>query len=256
MRKHLLPLAGVAALGVAAASPAQAQAPGTTIKVDARVSPNTAGTKKKPRGVKLRVKVKWSTPGDVEKPVVTSADVLFPKGSLYRGSHYKKCSLSQMEREGLDACSSKSIMGSGTASAWADTVKTHPKITVVNAGGRDVCLWTVMTNPARVSACVTGKITKQRGKWAYKLHLEVPRNLQIVAGVPIALESFDLTAGGKSYAKDWLATTSCSGGKWAFQVETFFSTGGSSTYEDSVKCKSPKSKKSMRKRSSKKHKRH
>lgn len=235
MRKVLITAATLAALG-AMAVPSVAQDAPTAVKVDATVSPGKAGTKKKPRGVKLNVKVTWSTPGDVEKPVIQKARVMFPQGSLYNGAKYTKCALSVMARRGLSACPKESIMGTGTASAWADTVRTYPKITVVNAGGKDVCLWTVMTNPARVSACVPGKITKKSGKWAYQLDLTVPRNLQIVAGVPIALETFNLTAGGKSFAKDWLATTSCPGGKWAFEVETFYSTGGSGSYEDAVAC--------------------
>jgi hypothetical protein len=237
MRKVLVSVAALA-VGAMAAAPAPAQDGGaqTTVKADAKVTPSKAGTKRKPRGVKLNVKVEWTTPGDLEKPIIQKADVLFPRGSLYNGAKYPKCSLSAMARRGLDACPKKSIMGSGTAVAYADNVMTYPKITVVNGGKSQVCLWTVMTNPARVSACVPGKITRMSGKWAYKLHLEVPRNLQIVAGVPIALKTFNVTAGGKSHAKDWLATTACPGGKWAFTVETYFSTGGSGKYEDSVRC--------------------
>jgi hypothetical protein len=129
-------------------------------------------------------------------------------------------------------------MGTGRAIAHADTVLTYPKVTVVNGGAHRVYLWTVMTNPARVQAPVPGKITKLRDRrWAYKLELTVPQKLQIVAGVPIALRDFDITAGGKRYAKDWLATTACKGGKWPFSVETFYSTGGSSAFESSVRCR-------------------
>ena len=69
---------------------------------------------------------------------------------------------------------------------------------------------------------VPATITKTSGKWAYKLHLSVPTSLQVVAGVPIALRDIKITAGGKSYAKDWLATTSCSGGKYPYQLTTGF----------------------------------
>jgi hypothetical protein len=232
MRKVLAAAAGVAAAG-ALAIPAIAQSGGTTMTVDAKVSPSKAGTKKKPKGVKLKVKVTWDTPGDVEKPVIQKADVLFPQGSLYNGAKHDKCSQAVLARSGPKACPKGSIMGSGSGNAFADDVITKPTITVVNGGGSSVFLYTVMTNPARVQAPVPGKITKMSGKWAYKLHLEVPRNLQIVAGVPIALRDLTINAG----KGDWLATTSCpSSKKWDFEVETFLSTGGSSKTASSVTC--------------------
>jgi hypothetical protein len=231
MRKVLIPTIGAAVLAVAAVTPSVAQSP-TTMSVDAKVSPAKAGTKKKPQGVNLKVHVNWDTPGDLEKPVVQTADVLFPQGSLYNGAKYPKCDENTLARKGLTACPKGSIMGKGTATAFADTVMTYPKITVVNGGSGWVYLYTVMNNPARVQAPVPGRITKMSGKWAYKLHLAVPRVLQIVAGVPIALKTFDVTAG----KKDWLATTKCPGGKWDFNVETFYSTGGSTQYTDNIPC--------------------
>lgn len=233
--------AGLAALGATAVAvgPTLAQEPGaaTVVTGSGKVSPNKAGTKRHPRGVKLRVKVHWETPADQEKPVVASADAFFPKGSLYNGRKYPKCAESKLARDGLSACPKKSIMGTGTATAYADTVLTHPKITVVNGGAKKVYLFTVLTNPARVRAPVVGTITKLRGKWAYKLHLEVPESLQVVVGIPIALRDFSVTAGGKRWAKDWLATTGCVGGKWPFKGETFYAGGGSGQFASSVRCR-------------------
>jgi hypothetical protein len=246
LRRVMIPV-GLLAASVAVAAPVLAQSSGsnpsnTVLSTKVSVSPSKAGTKSKPKGVKLTFKVKWDTSPDVDKPVVQTADVLFPKGSLYNGAKYAKCAQSVMERGSVSECPAKSIMGTGTGTAYADTVLTSPKITVVNGGGSKVFLFTVLTNPARVAKPVPGTITKQSGKWAYKLHLTVPQSLQIVAGVPIALRDITITAGGKSYAKDWLATTSCSGGKYLFQLTTGFATndtgttGGSATYDGSTPC--------------------
>jgi hypothetical protein len=232
MRTVLVAAAGAIALVVAPAS-AQAQDAPTEVSVNAKVTPNKAGTKRKPRPVKLKVDVHWETPDGFEKPIVQSADALFPKGSLYNGAKYPKCSQNTLARRGTRACPKGSIMGKGRATAFADDVLTHPQITVVNGGARKVYLYTIMNVPARVQAPVPGTITKMRGKWAYRVHFEVPRVLQIVAGVPIALRDFSVTAG----KGDWLATTGCSGGRWPFSVETFYSTGGSTTYEDSIRCR-------------------
>lgn len=233
MRKVLAAAAGIATAG-ALAIPAIAQTPTTTMTAKATVSPSKAGTKKKPQPVKLKVNVKWDTPGDVEKPVIERGVVLFPKGSLYNGGKHPKCSESVLSRGGPDDCPKGSIMGTGSGTAFADQDITRPKITVVNGGANMVYLYTVLQNPARVQAPVPGKITKMSGKWAYKLELTVPRNLQIVAGVPIALSTLTVNAG----KGDWLATTSCpSSKKWEYEVETFLSTGGSSKTASSVACK-------------------
>jgi hypothetical protein len=248
LRRVMIPV-GLLAASVAVAAPVLAQSSGsntsnTVLTTKVAVSPSKAGTKKKPAGVKLTFTVHWETPADNDKPVVQTADVLFPKGSLYNGAKYAKCAQSVMERGSVSECPAKSIMGTGSGTAYADQVLTSPKITVVNGGGNKVFLFTVLTNPARVAKPVPGTITKMSGKWAYKLHLTVPESLQVVAGVPIALRDIKISAGGKSFAKDWLATTSCSGGKWPFQLTTGFapdSAGnpvGEATYDGSTPCKS------------------
>jgi hypothetical protein len=241
LRRLTIPV-GLVVASAAVAAPVLAQSSGTnpsntvlTTKVS--VSPSKAGTSKKPQGVKLTFSVHWETSDNFDKPVVQTADVLFPKGSVYNGAKYAKCSQATMERGSVSACPPKSIMGTGSGTAFADTVLTTPKITVVNGGGGKVFLFTVLTNPARVAKPVPGTITKQSGKWAYKLHLVVPASLQVVAGVPIALRDIKIAAGGKAYAKDWLATTACpSDKKWPFELTTGFDNGGSATYDGTTAC--------------------
>jgi hypothetical protein len=236
MRKFLIPAVGALVLVLVAV--AVAQAPPTTVTSTTTVSPNKAGTKKKPQGVKLIYKATYTTPGDVEHPIITGGSVLFPKGALYNGGKYPKCSESTLSHGGPSKCPPHSIMGTGTGRALADQVVTIPKITVVNGGANRVFFWTVLQNPARVQAAVVGKITKQSGQWAYKLSFEVPTSLQIVAGIPITLDYLAVTAGGKSYAKDWLATTSCPASKkWPYKSSFDLSTGGSIDYDGTVKCK-------------------
>ena len=236
MRKFLIPAVGALVLVLVAI--AVAQTPPTTVTSTATVSPSKAGTKKKPQGVKLVYKATYTTPGDVEHPIIKGGSVFFPKGALYNGGKYPKCSQATLSRGGPGKCPPHSIMGTGTGDAWADTVHTTPRITVINGGANKVWFWTVLQNPARVQAAVPGTITKQSGKWAYKLSFTVPASLQIVAGIPITLNSLAVTAGGKSYAKDWLATTSCPASKkWDYQSTFDLSTGGSISYDGSAACK-------------------
>lgn len=238
MRKYATPIVGVLAMGAICVAPSVAQSPSQTVlTVDAKVSSSKAGTKKKPKGVNLTVKTTWTTPPQFEPPITQKATAFFPKGSLYNGKKYPSCSLSKLNRKGPKGCPKGSIMGSGTGSAFADTVITRPKITVVNGGAKNVWLYTVLNNPARVQTGVPGKITKLSGnpKYGYRLDLTVPQVLQVVAGVPIQLRDLTIKAG----KKDWLATTSCpKDKKWRAAVETSFDNGGTSgLVETTVPCR-------------------
>jgi hypothetical protein len=242
MRKYLIPTAALGVIAVAAIEVAptiaQSSSP-TTITATTTVSPNKAGTKKKPQGVKLTFNARFTTSGDVEHPIIQSGDVNIPKGGLYNGGKFASCSVATLGRGGPSKCPPKSIMGTGTGVARADTVPTIPKITVVNGGAGRIYFWTVLRNPARVAAAVPATITKDTsGRWSYKVHFTIPQSLQIVAGVPITLDSLKVTLGGKSYAKTWIATTSCPSSKrWAYSASVNLSTGGSITYTGSTPCK-------------------
>jgi hypothetical protein len=242
MRK-LAALLTALAMGTILVAPSVAQAPVTEVTVDANVSPNKAGTKRKPQGVKLGGTIRWESEPGIEPPIVTAFNILISKGGLYNGGKYPKCAEALINRRGPGACPRKSIMGSATGAAYADDVITRPKVTFVNGGARKICFYTVLTNPARVRTCVPGRITKMsHPKWSYRLRITVPEVLQVVAGVPIALRDLKWSAGGKPWAKDWLATTSCpKGNRWPFEVETFYlyedGSTGSSKYADSVRCR-------------------
>jgi len=223
-------VAGLLAVVGATAAIAAVTAPKVT--VDAQISPNKAGTSKHPQGEQLNVNIKWQSLGAADQPIVQKFDILFPKGSLYNGGKYPSCSYQRLNAAGPAACPKASIMGKGTGNAYADTVITHPKITVVNGGKSRVYFYTVLNNPARVQAPVVGQISRIGGKYAYKLHVTVPQVLQVVAGVPIELTSLTVKAGKES----WLATTACPGGHWPFSVTTSYDSGGSASFTDSIKC--------------------
>jgi hypothetical protein len=246
MRK-LVALAAVLALGAVVVTSALAQDQATTqVSGSAKVTPNKAGTPKKPQGVTLSGKFKWSSQEGVDPPVVTRFEILIAKGAgVYNGGKYPKCSASTANRGGPSACPKKSIMGSATGTAFADTTITRPKVTFINGGATSICAYTVLTNPARVNTCVPVKVKKLSGdpKWGYKLTASVPSVLQVVAGIPIAVRDLSFSAGGKPWAKDYIATTGCpKTKKWDFQVTTFYLydlTGetSSSSFSDAVPCK-------------------
>jgi hypothetical protein len=232
MRK--LAVAGLTALVAAVvAATALASAFAPTVTVKAKLDNSKAGTRSHPQGVRLTTTFHWEDLGAANQPIVQKFKVLFPNGSLYNGAKFPSCSYRVLNARGPHGCPSGSIMGSGTGNAFADTVITHPQITVVNGGANTVFFYTVLNNPARVQTPVVGHITRTFGKYGYVLKVSIPQVLQVVAGVPIELTYLTVTAGHGS----WLATTGCpSSGRWPFKVTTSYSTGGSASDSSFVRC--------------------
>jgi hypothetical protein len=235
----LAALVAVTALVTAAFAFAQDLVP---IKITSavKVTPNKAGTPKHPQGINIDAKTKIDTPRDYDPPLAQTVDVWISKGGTYNGGKYPTCSPQTMERRGIGVCPKKSIMGHGTGKADADGVASIPDITVVNGGANAVHFYTVLKNPARVQKAVTASITRlHSGPWGYKAHATIPRTLQIVAGIPLRVESLHVNAGYKSYARDWIVTTMCpSGHKWKYHVEVHYETGQIAKFDGAVTCRS------------------
>jgi hypothetical protein len=181
------------------------------------------GSKKHPQGVKLSTTFGWGGVSRAREPIVTGFDLWFPKGSQYNGARYPRCSLKRLDKRTPSGCPKGSIMGSGSGVAYAAQTITRPKITVVNGGAHEVFFFVRMNNPARVREAVVGHITRLRGRFTYHLSTKIPKNLQVVAGVPIKLTSLRITAGkGK-----WLAITAVPAG---IKVDTRYQTGFHTSY--------------------------
>jgi hypothetical protein len=181
------------------------------------------GSSKYPQGVRLSTTFGWGGLSRSREPIVTGFDLWFPKGSQYNGARYPLCSESKLDRSGPSGCPAGAIMGSGTGTAYADTTITRPKITVVNGGAREVFFYVVMNNPARLREAVVGHISHTIGRFTYHLAVKIPKNLQIVAGVPIKLTSLQISAGRAK----WLAINAPPAG---IRVSTTYGTGFHTSY--------------------------
>jgi len=232
MRRPLLLATVLLALSAAVAL-AQSSPP-ITVTVYPKVTPNVSGTPAHPQGVHLDVRIKIGIPENYNPPLVKEIDVWFPRGGLYNGDKYPTCSVRTMDLSGPSACPADSIMGHGSGVARADTTFTYPKITVVNGGQHEVYFYTVLNNPARVQEPVPGTVTKLSGRWSYKLHVVIPKNLQIVAGIPIVLQSLHISSG----RGDWIATTSCPASReWDWQAIAIFDNGQTIQTHGAVGCR-------------------
>ena len=124
MRK--LALAGIAGMliggaAVAAAASSAVHAVGVSVSRD-RLS---AGSPSHPQGVKLTTALSWEGLKPGNAPTINKIDLWFPTGTRYNGASYPSCSYARLNAAGPSACPKDSIMGSGVATAFADTVVTR-----------------------------------------------------------------------------------------------------------------------------------
>jgi hypothetical protein len=173
------------------------------VRVEARVARGPAPTVRRPRDVTLDVGLAWRTTGDGERRTLQRLVMLFPPGAVYHGARTPSCSLERISGDGPAGCPKGSIVGRGTVDADADLAATTARITVVNGGARRVWFYTQMTNPAVVDVPVEGRIRRLGGRWSYELTVDVPGQLQVVAGTPIYVKRMRVTAG----RGDWLSVT-------------------------------------------------
>jgi hypothetical protein len=213
------PLAGallgaLAVVAIASATP--------SLRAHLAAAPLTAGSRRHPQGLKLQMEFGWHGYTPDNQPMITGIDAWFPRGSVYNGARYPKCSLGRLDAAGPSGCPKGSIMGSGGGAATADQTITRPKITVVNGGANVVYFYTVLNNPARVQQPVIGHITRLHGQFTYHLSAVIPQDLRVVAGVPIKLTDLEVTAGRGS----WLATTNAPAG---IKVQTTYDSGATTS---------------------------
>lgn len=217
-------LAGAAAIVVPAM--AQDQAP-VTIESSATASPSKAGTAQHPRGVSLRAAARLVFPPDVEAPIVTAIEIRISPGIDWHGERFVTCAKATLDRQGPKGCPRASIMGTATATGKADTVDARLDVVFVNGGARTAYAYATLNRPARIRETLVIRETRfSSGPWGHMESVTIPPSLQIVAGVPLELDRIRLAIGGKSYAKNYIASTSCPGGGWRYQVTAHTTTDG------------------------------
>ncbi len=219
-------LAAAVAAGAVAVVPAMAQEedlPDTRIVSTAKATPNKAGTPKEPRGVAITASGKLIVEPGFDPPVVTGIEILVGKGLLWNRGQYARCSKRTLDRRGPKGCPRTSIMGSAIATGRADTVRARLKLVFVNGGPDRTYAYATLYNPARVEETLVVTSTKPNGgTWDHREAVRVPKSLQVVAGVPIRLTSIEFEIGGRPYAKEYIASTSCPKGGWKYQVTAHY----------------------------------
>jgi hypothetical protein len=217
-------LAAAVAVGAVAVVPAVAQdLPETRIVSSAKATPSKAGTAKDPQGVSITASGRLIVEPGFDPPVVTGLDVLVGKGLVWNGAKYATCSKQILDRQGPNGCPPKSNMGSAVATGMADTVPARLRLIFFNGRGGQKYAYAMLNNPARVQTTLVVESTQLKSStWDHRETVHVPEVLQIVAGVPVRLTSVRFEIGGKPYAKDYIASTSCPRGGWKYQVTAHY----------------------------------
>jgi hypothetical protein len=224
VRKSHAPLAAALAAAALAVGPATAQElPETRIVSSAKATPNKAGTARDPQGISIAASGRLMVEPGFDPPVVTAIDILVGRGLAWNGGRYVKCSKRTLDRRGPQGCPRKSIMGSAVATGRADTTPARVKMVIVNGGRNRTYAYATLNNPARVRETIEVKSRNlTSGKWGHRESVRVPETLQVVAGVPLRLNTIRMAIGGKPYAREYVHTTSCPRGGWKYQVTVHY----------------------------------
>jgi hypothetical protein len=209
----------------------------TKITATVKVSPNRAGTRAHPRGVKIDLRTTINIPGGYNPPLVKSMEIRLPKGVVFHGDRFPACVLKRLTRHGPSACPKRSIMGSSGANDDPNLPSVaFPRTVVVNGGSRRVYFWTVVRDPARVAVPIVAAIAPLRGsrRWSYRLRAKIPRRLQLIANVAVPLSRLRVVAGRDR----WLATTSCpTDRRWRYSIAATLDTGQVVKHNGSTGCR-------------------
>jgi hypothetical protein len=208
LRKYLIAgLAALIAVGCADIARAQNPAPAPTMTVN--LTPSKAGTKKKPKSAKVRLKIE----NNVEsKTTMSTLQLDFDKTVKLSGRGLTKCSRSVLEQpNGVSACPRASRAGSGVAHALVGPHLPTPSSLTLDVdafvGGNNLIYFRVQGRELpNVIGLLEGRITKS----GHRLTLSIPDELkQPAPGTFSALVDLEATLSLKKGKNALLSTNGC-----------------------------------------------
>lgn len=252
-RIALTAMAALIALAVAVA-PASAETVVSVQKFAAKVTPNKAGTPKKPQPIALSANPFFETNApDLDRQVqfaTVNANVFFPKGGVYNGKYFPSCEKSVVFQDETQCPKGSQV---GRADGFGKGLGLDESVVgkFFNLpGGKGTTLLVTGDAPLIIREVVDSTITKLNDpNYSYKLAFSVPRNLQSPApGVIASVMKFDSKIPVQFVKKGkkripLLATTSCPAGGWKFRYQADYTTtfdgaiASSQTVDTVVPCK-------------------
>jgi len=217
LRKFLI--AAIAALAsIALASVAVAQ--NTDVTAATTVSPTKSGTKKKPKSIKVTTFVK----NNIEGTTAAKIEIDFPKTVKISGKGLTSCKLAAIQANGPGACPAKSKAGTGLSHAVVgpDRIPLNFDVTAF-VGGKNLVIFYIEQQVGTVTKALQGKISKGSGKFAQKLVITIPPDLQQPApGLYAALTDLKSTLQLKKGKNALISSVGCVKHKHVFGAKLTF----------------------------------
>lgn len=238
MRK-LITVAVAATATLALATVAIADPNDSEATLTAKASPTDAGTKKKPKNVKLGFNMKV----DMPQTTVETIEVLLPKGVKFSGKGFKKCDAEDLASGGITACPSGSKAGpKGVANALLGANNAPLNFDVYPfVENSSTFLFYLSQQGGTVQSVIKGKISSKGRKLSITIPLELR---QPVAGVDATLVGLDQTFTAKRKKNYIVSSTKCPKGGWEFGGRLVFSARADgapvpapASRESTVRCK-------------------
>jgi hypothetical protein len=202
-------------------------------------SPTKAGTKKKPKNVKLGFDLKVDKPGTTVEVI----EMLLPKGTKISGKGFKKCNADDLVATGITGCVSGSKAGpKGSANAAVGPQGAPLNLDVYPfVEDSNTLLFYLSQVGGGVQTVVKGEITNSGRKMA----ITIPDELRKPGGLDATLTGINQTFSGKAKKNYIVSSTSCPKGGWKFGGNLVFATDrvdgipapGDEARESTVKCK-------------------
>jgi hypothetical protein len=210
--RKILVAALAAALVVGGATAALAQTGGASMSVT--VSPNKAGTKKKPRGTKIHLVFANGN----HSLTATRITILLAKNVKFQTKGFKFCSATKITSSAGRGCPAKSKIGAGTSDAIAG-VNNPPgvpltfKVTAFLTGKKSLGFY-LQQQGGGITTLAPGKLSGASGKYGSKLTVTIPTIAkEFPPGVFNGLVKLETTLAGKSGRYSLIGLTGCPASK-------------------------------------------
>jgi len=250
MRKLPLLTASAVIASFGLTNVASAQAPTQpTQSLTIKAQYKNAGTKAKPRNVgKFTVDINSAPAVDpvtaAQIPfVTTNTTVFFDKNLVFGGAKFPSCTKAQAASgtSGAAKCKAAKI-GTGNARGGSIVlgIIQDLKVTAFNGPQGKSLYLRVQTLPGAAVALdqvLDGKLQNATGKYGRKLNVDIPTELQNIAGADISLLKFLTAVGGSRKGTPYVGLKGCTGGKLAFKADFTYKDGTKNTATATANCR-------------------
>lgn len=230
-------LAAAALCAPAAAHAAQSAA----LDVSAELLEQPPG---RPWNINLGVTVEVSTPDGGPPSPLKTVDLRFPQGASLNDDRFATCDAARLERVGRSACPRASLIGTGMARADVRPLLEFPIGASINAyvgpkrdGGRVLLFSAVTREVVNLHLVMEGLLRKTKGRYGYRLQLEIPPINTVPGAAPAAVDRFDVTIDGRRKGLSFVeAPRRCPRGGMPFSGTFGYADGSTSKASATISC--------------------